>query len=91
MYAYGGDVNIKVNNQIYKLEDCLNNGIIKVADIILKSNIKEPIIYKDGGSVEYQYQDYKIIKFNTIKGNKDVYFGNNDMNINDLGKENIYE
>lgn len=34
--------------------------------------------------VRYIYNDYTIIKCNTLNGNRDVYIGSKDMNINDL-------
>ena len=59
-------------------------------EIIAKSNkdLEEKHIigdvYLDGGSKIYIYNDYTIIKCNTLNGNRDVYIGSKDMNINDL-------
>lgn len=36
-------------------------------------------VYKDGGTKMYQGNNYRMIVCNTIDGNKDVYFG--DMNL----------
>ena len=41
-------------------------------------------MYKDGGSIIYKYDNYTIIKFHTLDGNRDVYIGNKNMDINDL-------
>lgn len=59
-------------------------------EIIAKANQDEKAekiktnIYKDGGSMEYHYENYTIIKCHTLNGNRDVYIGTKDMNINDL-------
>lgn len=55
--------------------------------------------YADGGSKEYHYNDYTILKFNDMTipirnqedtlmyaYNKDLYIGNPSMNINNLNK-----
>lgn len=39
------------------------------------------ISYRDGGSIEFNYGDYKIIKFHTLDGNRDVYIGSLDMTL----------
>lgn len=55
-------------------------------EIIQKANqdIPNATIYKDGGSIEYHYKDYTIIKVHRIDGNRDVYIGGPKLNINDL-------
>lgn len=40
--------------------------------------------YKDGGSMEYHYENYSIIKIHTLDGNRDVYIGIPSMKFNDL-------
>lgn len=39
----------------------------------------------DGGSVEYHYKDYTIIKLNRLDGNQDIYIGIPDLRVDDLG------
>ena len=39
---------------------------------------------KDGGSMEYHYKDYTIIKIHKLDGNRDVYIGISNMKLNDL-------
>lgn len=55
-------------------------------EIIAKANkdLPDAISYDDGGSIEYHYENYTIIKFHTLDGNRDVYIGNKNMTINDL-------
>lgn len=48
-------------------------------DIIEKaendSPVEERLIYMDGGSRQYEYENYRIIKKHTLEGNQDVYIG----------------
>lgn len=55
-------------------------------EIIAKANkdLPDAISYDDGGSIEYHYENYTIIKFHTLDGNRDVYIGTKNMTINDL-------
>ena len=92
IYSYQGTVEIIINGKTYTLEEALKNNKITMEEIIAKANEdlnKNTItgdIYKDGGSMSYQYSNYTIIKFHTLDGNKDVYIGNKDLNINDIKK-----
>lgn len=38
----------------------------------------------DGGSIEYHYKEYTIIKVHNVVGNRDVYVGIPEMNLKDL-------
>ena len=90
IYAYNGSVNIRIEDKEYSLRDALLKNKITMEEIIAKSNkdLEEKHIigdvYLDGGSKIYIYNDYTIIKCNTLNGNRDVYIGSKDMNINDL-------
>lgn len=41
-------------------------------------------MYKDGGSMEYSYDNYTIIKFTTFSGNGDVYIGTKNLKLTDI-------
>ena len=88
IYAYGGKVNIKIDGNEYPLKEALITNKITMNEIIVKANQDEKdgkikvIRYKDGGSIIYKYDSYAIIKFHTLDGNRDVYFGNNNIDIN---------
>ena len=41
-------------------------------------------MYKVGGSMEYQYDTYTIIKCHTVDGNRDVYIGTKDLKLTDV-------
>ena len=55
-------------------------------EIITKANkdIPNAVLYDDGGSMEYHYDNYTIIKCNTLDGNRDVYIGDKTMTLNDV-------
>ncbi len=84
VYIYNGKVDIVIDKTTYSLDEALKGNKITMEEIIAKANqdIKNPIMYKDGGTKEYHYDDYTIIKFHTIDGNRDVYIGNKDLHLN---------
>lgn len=87
LYYYGLDeVNIRVDNKTMPLEEALRSGKITLDGLIIRANKDFPnaITYRDGGSVEYHYKDYTIIKLHKLDGNRDVYIGKTDITINDL-------
>ena len=90
IYAYNGSVNIRIDDKEYSLKQALTENKITMNEIIVKANQDErngkikAEMYKDGGSILYKYDNYAIIKFHTLEGNRDVYIGSKDMNINDL-------
>lgn len=87
LYFYGLDeINVTVNNETMLLEDALKSGKITIQGIIQKANrdIPNAISYKDGGSIEYHYKDYAIIKYHSLDGNRDVYIGIPEMKLTDL-------
>lgn len=90
IYSYDGSVNIIINGKEISLRNALLENKITMNEIIAKANQDEKAekiktnIYKDGGSMEYHYENYTIIKCHTLNGNRDVYIGTKDMNINDL-------
>ena len=82
LYTLGGDVSVTIEqDMVYSLEDALNEGIIDVQSILdqakldEKYGICETAFYSDGGSIEYRYKDYTILKFNSLDGNKDLIIG----------------
>lgn len=90
IYACNGIVNIFIQNEEIPLRKALLENKITIEEIIAKADkdLEEGKIigemYKDGGSMRYQYENYTIIKCNTLDGNKDVYIGMNGITINDL-------
>lgn len=86
IFSKGGDFEIKIDGAIYDLREALLNDKITMEEIIEKANkdIPDAVSYDDGGSKEYHYEDYTIIKYNTLNGNKDVYMGIKGMKLNDI-------
>ncbi len=86
IYAYDGSVNIKIDGEEYTLREALMENKITMEEIIEKASNDFPnaISYDDGGSMEYHYENYTIIKLHKLDGNRDVYIGSKDITINDL-------
>ena len=87
LYYYGLDeVNVTVDNKTMPLEEALRTGKMTIDGIIVKANKDFPnvVSYDDGGSIEYHYEDYTIIKCHTLDGNRDVYIGVPEMTLNDV-------
>ena len=91
LYYYGlEEVNIPVDNEIMPLEDALKSGKMTIDGILIKANqdvsngkIKSEV-YKDGGTTEWYYDTYTIIKCHSLDGNRDVYIGIPEMRLNTI-------
>lgn len=90
IYGYDGIVNIKIDGNEYSLKEALLENKITMEEIIEKA-IKDENegkitseMYKDGGSMEYHYDNYTIIKFATLSGNRDVYIGTKNLKLTDI-------
>lgn len=86
IYAYDVNVNIVINGKETSLREALLQNKITMNEIISKANqdISDPVMYKDGGSMEYHYDLYTIIKVHTVNGNRDVYIGMPELTIHQL-------
>ena len=87
LYYYGLDeVNVTIKGHTMSLEKALKSGKITLDGLIIKANKDFPnaTSYDDGGSIEYHYKDYSIIKVHKLDGNRDVYIGVPSMKLNDL-------
>lgn len=90
IYGYDGIVNIKIDGNEYSLKEALLENKITMEEIIEKANKDEKEgkisseMYKDGGSMEYHYDNYTIIKFATLSGNRDVYIGTKNLKLTDI-------
>ena len=85
LYYYGlNNVNITVDNKTMPLEEALRDGKMTLDGLIIKANKDFPdnVSYKDGGTMEYRYKDYTIVKFHTVNGNRDIYIGTPEMTVN---------
>lgn len=86
IYSYEGSVNVKIDGQETSLRNALLDDKITMEDIIAKAekDLPDAIVYRDGGTKEYHYKDYTIIKMNTIAGNEDVYIAKENITLNDI-------
>lgn len=90
VYVYDGSVNIRIDGKDYSLKEALLENKITMEEIIAKANQDEKDgkieaeMYKDGGSMEYHYANYTIIKCHTLDGNRDVYIGTKDLKLTDV-------
>lgn len=90
VYVYDGSVNIRIDAKDYSLKEALLEDKIKMEEIIAKANQDErdekikTEMYKDGGSMEYHYENYTIIKCHSLDGNRDVYIGNENLKLTDI-------
>ena len=91
IYAVGMDFKIKLDKKEYSVADAISNGLLdenKLFDKIEKdkeSNKCKSKMYKDGGTLEYLYNDYTIIKFNSLDGKEDMYI-TREKSLSDLKK-----
>lgn len=91
LYYYGlEEVNVKVDNKTMSLEEALRSGKLTIDGLLIKANkdvssgnIKSEA-YKDGGTTEWYYKDYTIIKCHSLDGNRDVYIGIPEMRLKDI-------
>ena len=91
LYYYGlEEVNVKVDNKTMTLEEALRSGKMTIDGLLIKANkdvsdgtIKSEI-YKDGGTTEWYYKDYTIIKCHSLDGNRDVYIGIPEMRLKEI-------
>ena len=93
IYSFEGNIAINLNSDnselmenSISLREALLQNKITIEEIIEKANKDFPdtISYDDGGSMEYHYPTYTIVKLNKLDGNKDVYIGDKNMTIHDL-------
>ena len=86
VYVYDGSVNIRIDGKDYSLKDALLENKITMEEIIAKANKDFPnaVSYDDGGSMEYHYENYTIIKCHRLDGNRDVYIGTKEMKLSDV-------
>lgn len=82
IYTVGGDVNVVTEEEsMMDFKDALEQRIISAEDILnqakidTKYGICEEEMYSDGGTIVYRYENYTLIKYNTLDGNIDFVIG----------------
>ena len=91
LYYYGlEEVNILVDNKTMSLEEALRSGKMTIDGILAKANQDvsdgkiQTEMYKDGGTTEWYYEDFNIVKKHTLDGDRDVYILRNDLKNRDI-------
>lgn len=90
IYVYNGTIEIVIDNKTYLLEGALKENKITMDEIIAKANQDKKAgkikvgECNDGGSIEYHYDDYTIIKLHTLDGNRDVVIGSKALMLDDV-------
>lgn len=82
VYTVGGDVTFTIeNDMVYDFEKALKEKVITVEQILEQAKLDDKYgickeeMYSDGGTLEYLYDDYTILKYNTLNGNEDLVIG----------------
>lgn len=82
IYTYGGDAKITVENgQVYELDKALINNVVTIDEILNRADFDseagkcQKLVYADGGSVEYCYEFFTILKMDTVEGFDDLVIG----------------
>ena len=91
VYYYGVEkVKVLQNGKEIDLKEAISKDNAIIEKIVLKAEkdtglgiVKRHGMYKDGGTKEYEYDDYNIIKSNRLAGensrNRDVYITRSDL------------
>ena len=89
--TYNADVQIIIEqDMVLYFEDALKGNVVTGNDILNQAIIDEKNglckkeIYKDGGSTEFIYDDFTILKYNTIDDNNDLIIGYGKSIINEI-------
>lgn len=83
--TYGVDVTVNVDDKSVSLKEALEKSLITPQAITVRANrdvrlnLAAVTDYRDGGSREYVYENYKIIKYHTEGGKRDLYIGTLNM------------
>ena len=91
IFTYGGDVSFTFDTDlVYTFENALQKKVVTEDKILAQARMDSKYgickegFYSDGGSVEYLYDDYTILKFNTLDGRKDLVIGKKGQILNDV-------
>jgi len=97
VYTVGGDVDFTIeNDMIYDFEKALKEKVITVDQILEQAKLDDKYgickeeMYQDGGTLLYLYDDYTIIKYNTLDGNQDLVIGPKGDNIRNQVDKILY-
>lgn len=94
VHTFGGDVDFTIeNDMVYTFEKALEENVLTIEDILnqAKMDAEYGICYRgdysDGGSTEFMYEDYTILKYSTLNELNDLVIGYKGQIINEVNKE----
>ena len=94
VYTLGGDVDFSIEkDMVYTLEKALEEKVITAEDILNQAKIDAEYgicyrgDYSDGGSIEFMYEDYTILKYSTLEGLEDIVIGYKGQIINEANRQ----
>ena len=97
IYVVGGNVTIAKNNEEAKdFSEAIEAKYISIDEILEQAEVDSKYgvcrrgFYSDGGTIEYSYKDYTLIKANTLAGNKDFIIAPPNMIWSEISK-NVYK
>lgn len=93
IYVVGGNVTIAKNTEEAKdFSEAIEAKYISIDEILEQAEVDSKYgvcrrgFYSDGGTIEYSYQDYTLIKANTLAGNKDFIIAPPNMIWSEISK-----
>ena len=93
IYYYGLEgMEVTVEEQTMSLQHALAVGavsaeyLLEQAEADAKAGTCQRVVYKDGGSKLYRYEDYALLKMNTLSGDRSLYVGTPDLSPNEIKK-----
>lgn len=93
IYVVGGNVTIEKDNEEAKdFSEAIGSKYISIDEILEQAEVDSKYgvcrkgFYSDGGTIEYRYQDYTLIKANTLAGNKDFIIAPPNMIWSEISK-----
>ena len=84
-------------DMVYEFKNALQEKVVIIDDILEQAKIDskygicEEGAYSDGGTVEYKYENYIIIKYNTLDGNTDLVIAPKGDNMRNLVDDILYQ
>ncbi len=87
VYYYNIDsASVMLDGKAVDLLDAVSQGDLTFEQLVADADALDDCIYntmyKDGGSMLYRFDDYAILKRNTLNGNKTLYIGTRDLTPN---------
>ncbi len=89
IYTVGVEFKLRFDGKEYSIEDAVSKGFLDEDKLFSKieedknNNKCTSEMYRDGGTLEYKYKDFTIIKYNSMDGKEDMYI-TKEKSLNEL-------